>query len=74
MTDEQKVILRLERIATLRRAEAAEGPLLAELRGLLRDGEAWLARGDEPRPGADAPAGSALPAGRHETGEVTRRL
>jgi hypothetical protein len=68
MTDEQKVILRLERIATLRRAEAAEGALLAELRGLLTDGEAWLATADEPRRGADAPAGSGLSAGRHDTG------
>ncbi len=34
---------RLERIAALRRWKAPEGALLAELRGLLEDGEALLA-------------------------------
>lgn len=34
---------RLGRIERLRRAEAAPEALLSEVRGLLRDGEAWLA-------------------------------
>ncbi len=37
------MIERLERIEALQRGDAPAGALLAELRGLLRDGEAWLA-------------------------------
>jgi hypothetical protein len=43
MDEARKVIERLERIETLRRGEAPAATLLAELRGLLDDGEAWLA-------------------------------
>jgi hypothetical protein len=43
MDEARKVIERLDRIEALRRGEAPPAILLAELRGLLHDGEAWLA-------------------------------
>jgi len=39
----RRVIERLDRIETLKRAGAPADALLAEVRALLRDGEAWLA-------------------------------
>jgi hypothetical protein len=39
----RRVIERLERIESLKRAGAPADELLAEVRALLRDGEAWLA-------------------------------
>jgi hypothetical protein len=45
MDGEQRVTERLERIEALQRGRASEGALLAELRGLLEDGEAFLAAG-----------------------------
>jgi hypothetical protein len=54
MDEERKVSERLGRIAALRRWKAPEGALLAELRGLLEDGEALLA--------AETPARMAPPA------------
>ena len=42
------MIERLDRIETLRRAKAGPAELLAELRGLLHEAEAWVAaEGDE---------------------------
>jgi hypothetical protein len=43
MDEARHVLQRLERIEAMREAEAAPRELLAELRGLLHDGEAWLA-------------------------------
>jgi hypothetical protein len=43
MEEARKVIERLERIDELRRAEAPAPTLLAEVRALLSEGEAWLA-------------------------------
>jgi hypothetical protein len=43
MDEARRVIARLERIDSLRREDAPATALLAEVRGLLRDGEAWLA-------------------------------
>ena len=43
MDEARKVIERLERIDALREGGALPGELLGEIRGLLRDGEAWLA-------------------------------
>jgi len=42
MDEARRVIERLERIEALRRAEAPAATLLAEVRGLLYEGEAWL--------------------------------
>jgi hypothetical protein len=42
MEEERRVDVRLGRIETLQRGEAPTRALLAELRGLLEDGEAWL--------------------------------
>jgi hypothetical protein len=39
----RRVIERLDRIETLKRAGAPAESLLGEVRALLRDGEAWLA-------------------------------
>ena len=39
--DEARVLARLDRIDALDRSGAAPGELLAELRGLLREAEAW---------------------------------
>ena len=41
--EERQVIRRLERIETLQGARAPTADLLAEVRQLLREGEAWLA-------------------------------
>ncbi len=43
MDEEQRVSEQLERIEALQRGRAPEGALLAELRGLLEAGEAFLA-------------------------------
>jgi hypothetical protein len=43
MDEARRVIMRLERIDSLRREDAPASTLLAEVRGLLDDGEAWLA-------------------------------
>ena len=43
MDEARRVIRRLERIETLQGAEAPAADLLAEVRQLLREGEAWLA-------------------------------
>jgi hypothetical protein len=43
MDEARRVIERLERIERLRTGGGARGVLLAEVRGLLEDGEAWLA-------------------------------
>ena len=43
MDEARRVIRRLERIETLQGAQAPAADLLAEVRQLLREGEAWLA-------------------------------
>lgn len=43
MDEARQVIERLERIDALRREGAAAADLLAEVRGLLAEGERWLA-------------------------------
>lgn len=43
MDEARRVMERLERIERLRRVEGSPRALLAEVRGLLEDGEAWLA-------------------------------
>lgn len=43
MDEARRVIRRLERIETLQGAHAPAADLLAEVRQLLREGEAWLA-------------------------------
>ena len=43
MDEARQVIRRLERIETLQGARAPTADLLAEVRQLLREGEAWLA-------------------------------
>jgi hypothetical protein len=52
------VLRRLERIEALQRSEAPAGALLAEVRQLLREGEAWIAA----EHGAAGPAGAAAAA------------
>jgi hypothetical protein len=42
MEEARRVMERLERIEALQRAEAPAAALLAEVRKLLREGEAWL--------------------------------
>jgi hypothetical protein len=42
MDEARRVMERLERIEALQQAEAPAAALLAEVRQLLRDGEAWL--------------------------------
>jgi hypothetical protein len=42
MEEARKVIERLERIEALDRSSASPAELLAELRGLLHDAEAWV--------------------------------
>ena len=42
--EEARVLARLDRIDALDREGAAPGELLAELRGLLREAEAWTRR------------------------------
>jgi hypothetical protein len=65
----RRVTARLERIETLQEGEAPTGALLAELRGLLEDGEAWLAAGEEAT-GCSA-AGGALGRREDRAKEVT---
>ncbi|TMJ97497.1 MAG: hypothetical protein E6G67_02715 [Actinobacteria bacterium] len=43
MDEARRVLERLERIDELRRTGAAPSTVLAEVRGLLEDGERWLA-------------------------------
>ncbi len=45
--DEARVLARLDRIDALDREGAAPGELLAEVRGLLREAEAWTRQRDE---------------------------
>lgn len=45
MEEAERVRARLERIEALQRVDAPATALLAEVRGLLTDGEAWLAAG-----------------------------
>jgi hypothetical protein len=54
MDEARKVIERLERIEALRREEAPAAALLAEVRGLLHEGEAWLAAEGGASAGAEA--------------------
>ena len=42
MEEARRVLARLERIESLDRANARPAELLAELRGLLQDAEAWV--------------------------------
>jgi hypothetical protein len=42
MEEARRVLARLERIESLERANAGPAELLAELRGLLQDAEAWV--------------------------------
>jgi hypothetical protein len=53
----RQVIRRLERIETLQGARAPAADLLAEVRQLLREGEAWLAVEHETRGPAHGEAG-----------------
>jgi hypothetical protein len=54
MDEARKVIERLERIEAMRRGEAPPTVLLAEVRALLQDGEAWLAAEGRATEGAEA--------------------
>jgi hypothetical protein len=56
MDEARRVIARLDRIEALQRGRAPAAALLAEVRLLLREGEAWLAA---ERAGTEA-AGTAL--------------
>jgi hypothetical protein len=56
MDEARRVIERLDRIETLRETGAPAGELLAEVRALLGDGEAWLAS----EPGSNERAREAL--------------
>lgn len=67
MDEARRVISRLERIEALQGARAPSAALLAEVRQLLREGEAWLAaerRGTAraPEAGADDDATAAAAA------------
>jgi hypothetical protein len=53
----RRVIRRLERIETLQGAQAPAADLLAEVRQLLREGEAWLAVEHENGGAGDGEAG-----------------
>jgi hypothetical protein len=53
----RRVIRRLERIETLQGAHAPAADLLAEVRHLLREGEAWLAVEHENGGSGDGEAG-----------------
>jgi hypothetical protein len=53
----RRVIRRLERIETLQGAHAPAADLLAEVRQLLREGEAWLAVEHENGRSGDGEAG-----------------
>ncbi|HWB57700.1 MAG TPA: hypothetical protein VG479_12255 [Gaiellaceae bacterium] len=65
MDEARRVIRRLERIEALQGAHAPSSTLLAEVRQLLREGEAWLAaerrgavRTPEALPGCDPTRGA----------------
>lgn len=69
MDEARTVIRRLERIETLQSSHAPAAELLAEVRQLLREGEAWLAAEHEGARGADGDGvrtGSRSPTGRAE--------
>jgi hypothetical protein len=56
--DEARTVLdRLDRIEALDRDDAPTGELLDELRGLVRDAEAWLRAEAEPHGAVEALAG-----------------
>ena len=74
MDEARQVIARLERIDALRAARAAPSDLVAELRELVRDGQAWLAaeragEGDEPARRSEPVAVAAEPPGQVPTAE-----
>jgi hypothetical protein len=54
MDEARQVLERLRRIEELERRRAPSEELLAELRKLVRDGEAWLRAEHEPAPAAEA--------------------
>jgi hypothetical protein len=54
MEEARQVLERLRRIEELERRRAPSQELLAELRKLVRDGEAWLRAEREPAPAAEA--------------------
>jgi len=70
MEEARRVLERLERIETLRRDGAPAADLLAEVRGLLAEGERWLAaerpHGVERARAALADCRSSLESGREE--------
>jgi hypothetical protein len=54
MEEARQVLERLKRIEELERRRAPSQELLAELRKLVRDGEAWLRAEGEPAAAAEA--------------------
>jgi hypothetical protein len=54
MDEARAVLERLDRIAELDRQDAPAGDLLVELRGLVRDAEAWLHAEPETHGAAEA--------------------
>lgn len=56
MDEARRLLARLERIDVLRREGAPADALLAEVRGLLREGERWLAAEQPPEAVARARA------------------
>jgi hypothetical protein len=54
MEEARQVLERLKRIEELERRRAPSQELLAELRKLVRDGEAWLRAEHEPAAAAEA--------------------
>jgi hypothetical protein len=81
MDEARRLMARLERIEELRANAAAPAALLDELRGLLRDGEAWAlaegvsaARARRALEGLDAAlAGCDLPPGTEPSGSSDRK-
>ncbi|HEY7708106.1 MAG TPA: hypothetical protein VH968_13140 [Gaiellaceae bacterium] len=57
MDEARAVLHRLDRIEALDRDDAPTGVLLDELRGLVRDAEAWLRAEPEPHGAVEALAG-----------------
>ena len=72
MEPSAEVVARIDRIGALDRSGATPGELLAELRELVREAEAWAAR--SPREPCDAATEATRGAIEHETGEVVGRL
>jgi hypothetical protein len=70
MDEARRVLARLERIETLQREHALPADLLAELRALLHEAEAW-ARAEHEVP---EKALQALAIGREMLGETSRTL